>query len=702
MRFLMKSILLLGRVIFSVLIRALKLSVFLRDLSSLMPPPGPGRLGPESPTRRPVRARPGALPQQADVSPQQADVSPQQADVSPQQADVSRLQSDLWGWFPATALISAVMLGLVSLADGLSRSGHLYGELPFWIGVTVPIGVVAFRQASPAVPRGERIILVVLAGMFLYLVKVLYDPFGFMFADEFIQVYNTNSVLHTHSLFVSNPILDVSPYYPGLPSLTAAVASLTHLTVFGAGLVVIGTARVVMILAVYLLVERATASPRVAALSVLIYASAPNFLFFTAQFSYESLALPIAAVAVYAVASWSADHSRNRTAWAITALLLIAAVVPSHHLTSYALVCFLLALSVTHWVTGNSWKRSPLTFACFALALIVTWLVFVASVTVGYLQPIFTSALNSTITTIAHEGAGARKAFEPAPSGPGIPAARWDRGLAITSTALIILLLPVGLYAVWQRYRRNAVILVLAFAASAYIGSLPLRLVPQAWEIANRASEFLFLGVAVALALAWTRRPATIGRYGGRLAVALLAMVIFAGGVAAGWRPELRLTQPLRVKVGSSFIEPQNVTAARWTRRWLPTGRCSVLAANDADARLLATYGGHLVGKVAAVTNVIDLPGLEPWQMVILRDESVRYAFMNRRVISKDNIAGYFFTTKISPPAWNIRAPAVIYRKFDNSTTSRIFDSGDVIIYDVARLVRERTGFQCGRRDNGR
>ena len=593
------------------------------------------------------------------------------------------------------------MLGLVSLGDGLSRSGHPYGEIPFWIGVTVPIAVVAFRQASPVMPRGERIALVVIAGIFLYLVKVLRDPFGFTFADEFIQVFNSNSVLDTGDLFTSNPLLAVSPYYPGLPSVTGALASLTHLTVFGAGVVVVGAARTVMMLVVYLLVERVTASPRVAALGVLAYASAPNFLFFTAQFSYESLALPIAAVAVYAVVSWIGDRSGYRTAWAIAALLLIAAVVPTHHLTSYALVGFLLALSATHWVTGNAWRRSPLPFACFALALTMGWLVFVASVTVGYLQPIFTDALNSTITAITEEGAGARKAFEAAPTKLGVPVSVWDRGLAITSTALIVLLIPLGVYEVWRRYRRNPVVLVLAFAACAYVSSLPVRLVPQAWEVANRASEFLFLGVAIALALAWTRPRGTIGRHGGRLGVALPVVVIFAGGVAAGWRPEIRLAQALRVEVGNSFIEPQSVTAARWSRRWLPADRCSVFAASDAKARLMVTYGRRPVGKVNEVENAIDLPGLEPWQMAILRNESVRYTVLDRLVINSDNLAGYFFTTKISPPIWHTRAPALIYQKFDNPMTNRIFDSGDVTIYDIARLVRERTGFQCGRSVDG-
>src|SRR5206468_2752793 len=136
-----------------------------------------------------------------------------------------------------------------------------------------------------------------------YLVKVLHEPSAFTFADEFNQVYNTTAVLRTGHLFTSNPLLPVTPDYPGLASVVAALASVTHLTVFAAGVIVVGAARMVMILAIYLLFELTT-SPRAAGLGVLAYAAAPNFLFFSAQFSYESLALPIGAVAVYVVSSW--------------------------------------------------------------------------------------------------------------------------------------------------------------------------------------------------------------------------------------------------------------------------------------------------------------------------------------------------------------------------------------------------------------
>jgi hypothetical protein len=585
------------------------------------------------------------------------------------------------------------MLALVAVGDAVSRSGHLHGGIPFWIGLALPFGIIVFRQASTDVARRERVALAVLAGLFLYMVKVLRDPFLFTFADELNQAHNTAAVVKTGALFAPNPLLPVTADYPGLASVTAAFASLTGLSIFGAGLVVVAAARTLMILGLFLLFERVTGSSRTAGLGALVYASAPNFLFFTAEVSYESLALPLAIAAIYAVTSWAADRSGRHIGWGLTALALIAAVVPTHHLTSYALIGILLGLSLTQWVTRKGRippARSAFPFACIALAFTTGWLVFVASRTVGYLEPVFIDAGRSTFTAIAREGAGTRKPFASS-AGPAVPL--WDRGLSLASTALILVLVLVGVYEVWRRQRKNPLALILAAAAIAYLATLALRLVPAAWEIANRSSEFLFVGVGLLLALAFARSGhGIIDRRVRRFGVALVATVIFAGGAAAGWLPEIRLGQALRVRAGDATIEPQGLTAARWSRAWLKRDARSAFAANGADSRLLLVYGGQTVrtGGIGGADQAIELPGLEQWQMQLLQGKSIRYVLMDRRKIADDQLSGYFFSTSISPPSWRTAISDEIYRKFDVPTTSRIFDSGSVAIYDVAQLLRAR------------
>jgi hypothetical protein len=593
-----------------------------------------------------------------------------------------------WGWFAAITLVSALMLGLVSVGDALSRSGYPHGGIPYWIGLTVPIVLIAYRQTSLNVARSERIALCVVAGLFLYFVKVIGDPFIFTFGDELNQAYNTNTVLQSRGLFASNPLLPATSEYPGLASVTAAVASLTHLSVFGAGLIVIGVARTVMMLAVYLLLERATRSPQVAGLGTLAYTAAPNFLFFTAEVSYESLGLPLAAAAIYAIVSWTDERLGRRLAWAIAGLVLIAAVVPSHHMTSYVLIGALLGMSAAHALKRDDWKRSALPFSLYAAGLTVAWLILVASLTVGYLEPVFTSALRSTLTVITHEGTGSRKPFA---SAQGAIVPLWDRWIALAATALIIGLTPWGLYKGWQQHRRSPVVVVLGVAAIAYLATFALRLVPSAWEIASRSSEFLFVGTGLVIALALARpRGAMINMRAYRMSVALVVGIIFAGGAAVGWRPEIRLAQALRVTAGKSVIEPEGLTAARWSNRWIVPDKRAAFGANGADSRLLMVYGGQSVrtGGIGGADLAVETPGLEEWQIQLLEDKSIRYVLMDKRKITDDTLAGYFFPTKTSPPSWRQTISPAIYNKFDRDVTSRIFDSGNIRIYDVNKLVR--------------
>jgi hypothetical protein len=577
---------------------------------------------------------------------------------------------------------------LVSFADALSRSGRPYGGIPFWIGVAAPVALAAYRQTSPTLARSERVAILLVVGAFLYAVKVMRDPFMFTFADEFILAHNADAILDTHRLFTRNPLLPATSDYPGLASVTAALSSVTGLSVFGSGLAAIAVARTLMMLATYLLFERLTQSGRVAALGVLAYIAAPNFLFFTAELSYESLALPMLVVAAATVAI-CLDPSTDRRPWALVAAVAIATVVVTHHMSSYALVGLLLAWWAVHGFLRHDWETSPSPFVVLAIALTITWLVVVSSRTVGYLQPIFTGAVRSALATLANEGAGTRRPFsggDTAGGGPVVPL--FDRGLALAAAALIVLLVPVGLRVVVRRHADHPLVLVLGLAAVGYVGTLGLRLVPAAWEIATRASEFLFLGVGLVVGLAfswWLGDRANISR---RVAVTVVAVTLFAGGAAAGWRPEIRLGQALRVAVDGKTIQPQGVVAAQWVRDSIPTDAMHQFAATPAESRLLLLFAtSHLAtGGINGIENAITLPLLEPWQRALLRERSVEYVLIDKRAIAVDPLAGYFFETHRTPEAWSRTIPRAIYGKFDRVPTSRIFDSGDIVIYDVGRL----------------
>jgi 4-amino-4-deoxy-L-arabinose transferase-like glycosyltransferase len=143
-----------------------------------------------------------------------------------------------------------------------------------------------------------------------------------------VHAYNADEIRRTGSFFSPNPILIATPRYPGLETATAALASVAGIGTFGAGLVVVGAARLIIVLALFLFLEGVSRSARIAGIGVVLYAATPNFLFFDAQFSYESLALPLALVAMLALLRWErADTVGESVAWLTVLFAAIIAVV---------------------------------------------------------------------------------------------------------------------------------------------------------------------------------------------------------------------------------------------------------------------------------------------------------------------------------------------------------------------------------------
>ena len=591
-------------------------------------------------------------------------------------------RSGRWGFAPYFMLLAGAAGVLVAVADALSRSGRGGGVALFWLVVLGLMACAAFRLSLLMPPRLERIGIVLIMGEFLYLVKLLKDPFTFMYSDELVHAFNAQRVLETGSILHANPILPVTGHYVGLPAITDAVSSLTGLKVFGAGLLVIGVARLVMMLGLFMLFEDVAQSARVAGLAALFYTAHPNFVFFTGQYAYESLAFPLAVVAIAAVNRWMLpDDPRIRRAWAIAALIAITGVVMTHHMTTYALVGFFLAASVAHRLLARQSRYwNPWPFAGFTVVAAVIWLVFVASDTAGYLSVIFGKAFEETIRTVAFESAP-RQLFK-ADAGGGSP---WgERVVGLASVALIAGVMPIALLEVWRRHRRNTVAVVLAIGASAYVGVLFLRFVPRAWEIANRSSEFLFVGVALMLAFASVRAVSLLPRGLGRAAVAGAAALLLAGGIIAGWPTDLRLSLPYRVDVAGRVLEPQGTTAARWSTSNLGTGRNFV--ADPSNARLQLWQGEiAYAGGNPNLNDILRQPLLASWMVDQLREKQVRFLVMDRRRISQNQTFGNYF---FSPRAARLGLySAAAYAKFDRQPgISKVYDSGNVSIYDLSEF----------------
>jgi hypothetical protein len=596
-----------------------------------------------------------------------------------------------WGMLPLLSLTSAVGLLLVALAFTQSRAAPVLADSPtsilFWAGLLVMIAPIAWRLYGVQVSRTERLGLVALLTLGLYLVKVVHSPLAFTFPDEMVFVYNTNQVNQDQRLFHENPVLPVTPRYPGLSIAANALVSLTGLSTFEAGIYLIGAARLILILGLFLFHERLSGSPRLAGMAALVYASNPNFVFWSAEFSYESLALPLAVVVLFLVARRVSSEAQVQPYLTGLAGILILAVAVTHHLTSFALIAFLGAAALLYRKAPvfRQPELRPLGLLAFSVLVVGGWLILAAPVTIEYLLPVLRRAFESFLSVAAGSDSG-RQLFQ---SSAGYVAPAWERAVGFGSVALLAAAAPVGLYHIYKRLQGNTLALVLALGGGAYFPLLLLRFTPYGWETSNRSSEFLFVGLsfvtAAALAGFWNLNRAN--RIGNLFAAGFLS-IVFLGGLVSGWQPNVRMARPYIVEASSRLIEPEGIAAARWMLAHVGPGQ--KVAIDAENAKTLLAYGEQypLTGSKYGIQYMLFSPKFSEDEQYILQVTGVRYILVSR-ASTWDQMIGHYFTWE-SDLEFAPRDPMepYVYNKLDNlPEISKIFDSGNLAIYDVGAFL---------------
>jgi hypothetical protein len=601
-----------------------------------------------------------------------------------------------------------VGLLFVALGDGSSAIAPSAGaQAAFWFGLVLLVApATAYVTAATDVSDEEAFALVAVVGLSLYCVKILHSPTYFTFPDEFFHWRNVIDVLDTGALFRLNALLPASSAYPGLPVVTAAIAQTGHVSIFVAGLVLIACGRLLLMWSLFALYCTAV-RPRVAAFACLAYTANPNFLFFDAQFAYESLALPLAMF----VLAWVARSSPTRPILLARALLVfpaVVAVVLTHHMTAAALCAFLVVWALTGRVlTGRNSDRFPVVAAGVAVVTLVSWTVGVAPRTVSYLQPVVREAVVGLARSSERPQQTAAAESQAAPKGPPTfdPARRQlfqnfagemapvtERVFGLASVGLTIIVLPFGVVAVWRLRRTSVSAVALCVIALAYPLTLALRLTEAGTETSLRASEFVFVGVALLAALAFDAWGLSALRRSAWVTCCTWMVVAFTGGVIIGRSPWSRMPGPYRPSADSRSIDSQGIDAARWALHHL--GQEQRVIADRAQMRLMLTFGHqHPVTNHTARVNVAEVvftPELGPKHRVLLSKGRVDYLVLDRRMFSGLPLDGVYFE-RAEPGTFQHRqppSPAAIGKFDDLSGVSRLYDSGAIQIYDIRSLQR--------------
>lgn len=583
--------------------------------------------------------------------------------------------------------LAVVLLGLAAVDDA-ARAGQAWAGPLFWVALLAIFLPAAGRLCLRETPDGEgRLGVLMLLGLALYGVELLHSPSQFSFHDELVTLRSLHDLGATGRLFTPNPVVKAFSLYPGIDLATLATGRVSGLGAFPAGVIVIGAQRLVMVVALYELFRAATSSARVAGIAVLVYVANPNFVFFDAQFSYESFALPLAVMtlALVARALRERDPSHRRGLLWLAALTAIA-VAPSHHITSYALgltlLCWSGVLLLRHRHSPASNWTPVAIVAVTSVSASLLWLIAVGRSTSEYLSPVLGGAGDAAVNLLTGSGAG--KAPFQSPGGPSN--SPLERVLAFASVLALLALLVVEVWRLRRSRPSSAIGAVLVLAALLYPFTLFLRLTQAGTETSNRASECVFLGLAFVVAPTLSSFASSEPRSRVRAVLAACALgVFFLGGIVIGQAPASRLPGGPLVEADPRSVEPYDLAAARWAAAHLPVH--SRIVADRANALLMAAYAlqDPQVGTVddLHLASLITSPVFGTDQRRIISQDAIAYVVVDDRLSRERPVVGYYVEQN-EPGAFAYRVPLAVQAitKFESEPElQRIFSDGHVSIY---------------------
>jgi hypothetical protein len=596
----------------------------------------------------------------------------------------------VWGWLPILALTNAWGVLVVAYAYISSRYVTTDVSIFFWLGLLIIFVPSTIRLISPKASRFERMGILCVVGISLYIIKIMFSPLYFSGYDEFLHWFTANGIVRSGHLFGQNALLPVSPDYPGLEIVTTELSKLSGLNTYYSGIIVIGVARLLMILALFLFNEQIVKSARVAGIATIIYVTNAHFLFFDAQFAYESLALPLAVFMMF-VMTRHETLNKERHWMTFTAWIVLGAVVVTHHLTDFIFDGFLLLWVLIYAIVSfTSVRRSNLAqTALFAVLISVIYVLLIGKPVVEYVSSFLAGAFTE-LGRVLTGSSGARRLFV---DYGGQPTPLWERIISLSSVAIIISTLPFGLLCLWQRYRSNALACMFGIVSLFYPLSLAFRFTNTGGEITDRTTAFLFIPLSCVLAIFITQFwPTRWLTWKQTTLITAALTILFLGGVIVGSGPPWALLPgKYLVTADVRSIEPEGIQAAIWAGSYLgPNNR---VATDRINQLLMGVYGEQRIitglQDNIEVSPIFFSSSLGPNEIAILRSAKIRYLVVDLRLATGLPRLGYYFgPAETGAFHYIVPIDQGVLTKFNTiPQINRVFDGGDIIIYDVRGLI---------------
>lgn len=594
---------------------------------------------------------------------------------------------------PWVALPAATVL----LAWAYSNAARDTGDAHFWIfwaGVLLFVLPASLRMLSPAASDGERWLLIVALGLFLFVPKYLRDPTLPLFHDELAHWRQVEEIKRSGTLLHRNYTIYVIGEFPGAHLLTAGFSWLTGLSTFRAAQVLLAVLHVGSLIGIATLARVALrSSTRVGAAAALIYALNPSYMFFHSQFAYESVTIVLLIWVLVAVAKICETGGSAR--WFSIGLLLSASCTVTHHLTTYVLLAILLVsfgFTVIQHRVGYVTRAALLQVAGLSVVLglaATAWIVLVAHDALSYLEPNIVGGVNG-LTGLINHGDDNRAPFA------GSPLPIGERVLGLASVPLTAAVIVLGVRALRQSaFLPKAPVMYLTswVLAAGYFVSLPFLLSGGGAESAHRSWGYSFIGIAVTGAPGVVDAATSIYERASRrrvvMAVALVAALVTAlvGNVANGMNEAYRFPGPYIWGSDTRSLSPELL--AMTNRFEAIYGRDQKVVADRYSALALASFGDEKTASPSAGFRLWELYfGRGPSKQLLsqLATGGWRFVVVDRRMPRVTPLRGFYIYNLERNYVGDARPSPYALRQFDVVPWARrVLQTTNYSVYELNR-----------------
>ena len=536
----------------------------------------------------------------------------------------------------------------------------------------------------PRISRSERITLLTAAALFSYLPKLFRCPYYFCYSDELTWWRGVQNLLEGSPVISDNPLGLIMGAFPGLPLLTITLQKISGLSTFQVGLALMGMMRVISTLSIFLIGEKLFHSGKVGAAAALVYMMNANYLFFSSQFSYESLAVPLLLFTLlfllYLVEGFE-DKSNN--AWSIVVVGIISAIVITHHLATYMLIGILVLMAILPILFPRFTLLKPprqlYYIIFFTIIAEVGWIYFTHTDVIEYLRDPISRGMGQ-IANLA-----IRKFFL------NISLPWYEIVSGYISAVLIGLLAVYGALVLYHkrliRYAAHAGLL--AFG-SLYILTAPLVLTAWGAESGRRSWVYSFISLALlaGCALTWLISSNFAGNQQrgerpGRIAATIFLTVLLMGGVATSTTISYRFPGEYLQNSDARSFTPEIIDAAQW-----------LLTQAGPDNRVLGDRTTERVFGSYGLQEPAMYGGPKPWEVFFptswtseplswLDKANAAFVVVDKRMAEMPPQMDFRFQRDEPPNTYSDRPlPIQSVEKFDELLSSdRIYDSGNIRIF---------------------